>query len=103
MNAKQVKRNVIKVTPNEDGRVIIKLYGKEIEIDKSMVKRGRAVIHKFGEEYEVVIGKAATSDAETNETVSDETAQSAGGGQSAESPVEEDAKKSEEPDEIEEE
>lgn len=103
MDAKQVKRNVIKVTPNEDDRVVIKLYGKEIEIDKSMVKRGRAVIHKFGEEYEVVIGKTATSNADTNETTPEEAAQNVGGEQSAESLVEEDAKKSEESDEIEEE
>ena len=103
MDAKQVKRNVIKVTPNKDGRVIIKLYGKEIEIDKSMVKRGRAVIHKFGEEYEVVIGKTATSNVETNETTPEEAAQNVGGEQSAESTVEEDVKKSEEPDETEEE
>lgn len=103
MNAKQVKRNVIKVTPNEDGRVIIKLYGKEIEIDKSMIKRGRAVIHKFGEEYEVVISKTTTPDVEANEAVHDEAAQSVGSEQDAESPVEEGAKKSEESDETEEE
>lgn len=96
MDAKQVKRNVIKVTPNEDGRVIIKLYGKEIEIDKSMIKRGRAVIHKFGEEYEVVINKAAASD---------EAVEGVEGKQSVEAlaPAEKDVEESEELDDVEEE
>ena len=96
MDANQPKRNIIKVTPDEDGRVTIKLYGKEIEIDKSMVKRGRAVIHKFGEEYEVVINRA---------TAPDEAAEGVEDKQSVEAlaPAEEDAEESEESDDVEEE
>ena len=42
----------INVEPNESGRVIIKLYGKEMEIDDSMFdENGQAEIKAFGKDY----------------------------------------------------
>ena len=47
--------NIINVVPDEDGRIIIELYGKQIEIDDSMFdKKGVAKIKQFGQEYEVI-------------------------------------------------
>lgn len=46
--------NIINATPNEDGRIILELYGQEIEIDDSMFNaKGVAIIKKFGQEYEI--------------------------------------------------
>lgn len=46
--------NRIEVQPDQDGRVIIELFGEKIEIDDSMFKDGVAVLKKFGDEYEIV-------------------------------------------------
>lgn len=46
--------NIINATPNEDGRIILELYGTEFEIDDSMFNaKGVAIFKKFGEEYEI--------------------------------------------------
>lgn len=46
--------NIINVTPDESGRVIIELYGKKIEIHDSMFDaKGVAKIKQFGQDYEV--------------------------------------------------
>lgn len=47
--------NRIEVRPNEEGRIIIELYGEKIEIDKSMFKDGVATLKKFGDECEIVV------------------------------------------------
>lgn len=45
---------IIDVTPDEDGRIILELYGKEIEIDDSMFdKDGVAIVKEFGSIYEL--------------------------------------------------
>lgn len=45
---------IIDVTPDEDGRIILELYGKEIEIDDSMFdKDGVAIVKQFGSVYEL--------------------------------------------------
>ena len=46
--------NRIEVRPNEEGRIIIELYGEKIEIDESMFKDGVATLKKFGDVYEIV-------------------------------------------------
>ena len=44
----------INATPNEDGRIILEFYGKEVEIDDSMFdENGVAEIKQFGQVYEV--------------------------------------------------
>lgn len=46
--------NKITVSPDKDGRYIIHLYGKDIEIDESMFIDGVATLKQFGDEYIVV-------------------------------------------------
>lgn len=46
--------NRIEVKPDQDGRIIIELFGEKVEIDESMFKDGVATIKKFGDEYEIV-------------------------------------------------
>ena len=50
--------NKITVSPDKDGRYIIKLYGKDIEIDESMFVDGTATLKQFGDEYVIVKAKA---------------------------------------------
>ena len=48
----------IKVSPDEEGRITINLYGKEIEIPKEEFdKNGCATIKRFGETYELKLNK----------------------------------------------
>ena len=45
---------IIDATPDENGRIIIELYGKEFEIDDSMFdEEGVAVAKFFGQIYEI--------------------------------------------------
>lgn len=45
---------IIDVTPNEDGRIVIELYGKEFEIDDTMFdENGVALAKFFGQNYEI--------------------------------------------------
>ena len=45
---------IIDATPNEDGRIIIELYGKEFEIDDTMFDEdGVALAKFFGQNYEI--------------------------------------------------
>ena len=46
--------NKITVSPDKDGRYIINLYGKDIEIDESMFVDGIATLKQFGDEYTIV-------------------------------------------------
>ena len=46
--------NKITVSPDKDGRYIIHLYGKDIEIDESMFVDGIATLKQFGDEYTIV-------------------------------------------------
>lgn len=46
--------NIINATPDENGRIILEFYGKEVEIDDSMFdKDGVAIVKQFGQVYEV--------------------------------------------------
>jgi hypothetical protein len=50
----------IKVKPDKDGRIIINLYGKEIEVsEKEFDENGCATIKRFGETYELKLNKPA--------------------------------------------
>lgn len=45
---------IIDATPNEDGRIVIELYGKEFEIDDTMFdENGVAFAKFFGQNYEI--------------------------------------------------
>lgn len=45
---------IIDATPNEDGRIVIELYGKEFEIDDTMFdENGVALAKFFGQNYEI--------------------------------------------------
>lgn len=57
--------NRIEVKPDQDGRIILELFGEKVEIDESMFKDGVATIKKFGDEYEIV--KAVEKAAEPEE------------------------------------
>lgn len=47
-------REIITVAPDQNGRIIIKLYNTELEIHESMFdKDGVAVLKKFGKIYEL--------------------------------------------------
>lgn len=49
-------RERIDTAPNEEGRVIINLYGQDIEIDSSMFdKEGHAELKKFAKIYDIYI------------------------------------------------
>ncbi len=46
--------NIINATPDDDGRIVLELYGKKIEIDDTMFdEEGVATIKQFGQVYEV--------------------------------------------------
>lgn len=61
--------NKITVSPDKSGRYIVKLYGSDIEIDKSMFVKGKATIKQFGDEY--IIVKAKETKKEDSEISSD--------------------------------
>ena len=47
-------REILNVTPDEEGRVILNLFGKDIEVDESLFdENGHAEFVKFGKIYEV--------------------------------------------------
>lgn len=87
--------NIINATPNEDGRIILELYGQEIEIDDSMFNaKGVAIIKKFGQEYEIhkPVSKTRKKVAEVaakEETPTEEESEKT---EEAETPKEEEAK-----------
>lgn len=47
-------KNIIKASENEEGKVVIRLYGQEYDIT-SKVKDGTAKIKLYGQEYEVAV------------------------------------------------
>ena len=47
-------KNIIKASENEEGKVVINLYGQEHDIT-SKVKDGKATIKLYGQEYEVQV------------------------------------------------
>ena len=47
-------KNIIKVNENENGKVIIRLYGQEHDIT-SRIKDGKAEVRLYGQDYEVVV------------------------------------------------
>lgn len=43
--------NTIKVTPNENGRAIITLYGQDIDVTDKADKDGKGFLHFAGDDY----------------------------------------------------
>ena len=46
-------KNIIKAKANEEGKVIIRLYGQDIDVT-SKIKDGKAEVKLFGQEYEIL-------------------------------------------------
>ena len=46
-------KNIIKAKANEEGKVIIRLYGQDIDVT-SKIKDGKAEITLYGQEYEIL-------------------------------------------------
>lgn len=44
--------SIIKVTPDKNGRAIIKLFGEEYDVTNIADRNGRGKLKAFGEEYE---------------------------------------------------
>lgn len=50
-----METEIINVEPDNNGRVIIELYGQKLEIHESMFdEEGHALLKKFGKHYEIV-------------------------------------------------
>ncbi len=47
-------KNIIKVSRNKDGKVIVKLYGQEHDITGA-IKDGKAEVVLYGQKYEVTV------------------------------------------------
>ena len=46
-------KNIIKAKENEEGKVIVRLYGQDIDVT-SKIKDGKAEIMLYGQEYEIL-------------------------------------------------
>lgn len=55
-------KNIIKAKENEDGKVIITLYGQEHDITKK-IKDGKATVVLYGQEYEVLVASKKPKEA----------------------------------------
>lgn len=47
------EKNIIKAKENEEGKVIVRLYGQDIDVT-SKIKDGKAEITLYGQEYEIL-------------------------------------------------
>lgn len=63
---------IIKITPDEEGRAYLRLYGSKIEVTDKADKKGRGETTAFGEVYRFQIEKASKTKTET-ETPATET------------------------------
>lgn len=51
-------KNIIKAKENEEGKVIVRLYGQDIDVT-SKIKDGKAEITLYGQEYEILANTGA--------------------------------------------
>lgn len=45
----------IKVKPNEDGKIIVKLFGKEFDVTNTIDKNGKGTLSAFGDVYQLEV------------------------------------------------
>lgn len=59
---------VIKITPDEEGRAYLRLYGSKIEVTGQADKKGKGEITAFGEVYRFQIEKSSEKTAAEDST-----------------------------------